>query len=104
MQFNYAISFDANTFTVVEPKEAQVQPISLVWSDVRRVTVFKRDWVTTDCICIAVAVNDGTTIEMDEIMAGWKAFTEALPLYLPGSMPWNECFGHVAFPAFAPNE
>ena len=65
---------------------------------------FKRDFFTVDCICLFLARADGTGIELDEGMARWNSFVEALPQHLPGCKPWSEWFSVVAFPAFVPNE
>jgi hypothetical protein len=75
----------------------------LNWSDVTRVTAFKRDWGTVDCICLAIGAKDQPALEVDEEMEGWEAFVNALPKHLPGCKPYDEWFTRVAFPAFATN-
>jgi hypothetical protein len=100
---DYSISIDAAGFAVSQTRSSSALLLSIAWSDVLRVTAFKRDRLIVDCICMAIATKDGTT-EVNEEMAGWEAFTEALPRYLPGSMQWADCFSQVAFPAFATNE
>jgi hypothetical protein len=102
-QSDYSISIDAAGFAVSQTSRT-TPLLSVAWSDVLRVTAFKRDWLIVDCICMAIATKDGRTIEVDEEMAGWEVFTEALPQYLPGSRQWADCFWQVAFPAFATNE
>jgi len=101
---NFGISFDAQGFVVSQIRPKSTPQLSIIWSDVLRVTAFKRDWLTVDCICLAINTSDGTTTEVNEEMEGWEAFTEALPTYLPGCLKWADCFSQVAFPAFATNE
>jgi len=103
-QSDFVLSIDPSGITVSRnrPIFASLRPIA--WSDILRVVAFKRDWLTVDCICLAIATTDGTTIEVNEEMEGWEALTESLPKHLPGSKLWSECFSQVAFPAFATNE
>jgi hypothetical protein len=103
-QSDFAVSVDAAGITVGRrrPPFAALHPIA--WSDFVRVVAFKRDWLTVDCICLAIATTDGTTTEVNEEMEGWEALTDALPKHLPGSKLWSECFSQVAFQAFATNE
>jgi hypothetical protein len=89
-QSDYGISVDAAGFAVSQTRPTPALLFSIAWSDVLRVTAFKRDWLTVDCICMAIATKDGTTTELNEEMAGWEAFTEALPRYLPGCMQWAD--------------
>jgi hypothetical protein len=102
-QSDYGIFIDATGFSV--SRTGGTAPLlSVAWSDVLRLTAFKRDLLIVDCICMAIATRDGRTIEVNEEMVGWDAFTEALPRYLPGSGQWVDWFWQVAFPAFATNE
>jgi len=103
-QSNYGIFLDGTGFTVSEMRPSSAPLLSVAWASVIRVTAFKRDLLTVDCICLAITTEDGTTTEVNEEMMGWEAFTEALPTYLPGSRQWTDCFSQVAFPAFATNE
>jgi hypothetical protein len=103
-QSNWTISLDAAGFTISQVKRASVPALSIAWADVLRVTAFKCDLFTVDCICMAITAKDETVLEVNEDMVGWEAFTEALPNFLPGSIPWTHCFYQVAFPAFATNE
>jgi hypothetical protein len=103
-QSNYGITVDAAGFAVSQVKPTSAPLLFIAWIDVLRVTAFKRDWLTFDCICMAISTKDGLTTELNEEMAGWETFTEALKEHLPGSVPWADCFSRVAFPAFATNE
>ena len=73
----------------------------LDWSDVRRVSAYKRDLLTTDLVCLSF---EGTSdsLEVNEEMAGWKELVDALPELLPGSLAYGEWFPHVVRPPFAP--
>jgi hypothetical protein len=97
------ISFDAGGFSVHRVRPSPSRLYSVAWSDVLRVTAYKRDHLIVDCICLAIDTTDGTTAEVNEEMEGWEALVAALPEYLPGSKQWADCFRDVAFPAFATN-
>ncbi|MFO0812521.1 MAG: hypothetical protein U0796_04850 [Gemmatales bacterium] len=103
-QSDCALSFDAAGITVTRKRPASEPAYFVAWSNIVRVVAFKRDLFTVDCICLAFAMADGMTTEVNEEMEGWEALAEALPEYLPGSKIWSECFSQVAFPAFATNE
>jgi hypothetical protein len=103
-QSDFGISIDAAEIIVGRRHPTFVPLHSIAWGDIIRVVAFKRDWLTLDCVCLAIATTDGTTTEVNEEMEGREALTDALPKYLPGSKLWSECFSQVAFPAFATNE
>ena len=103
-QSDFVLSLDAAGITVARKPLPSPPVHSIAWSEIVRVVAFKRDWLTVDCICLAIATTDGTTTEVNEEMEGWEALTDALPKHLPGSKLWSECFSQVAFPAFAINE
>ena len=103
-QSDFGLSIDATGITVSRRRATSAPPHRIAWSDIVRVVAFKRDLLTVDCICLAIATTDGTTTEVNEEMEGWEAFTGGLPKHLPGSKDWTECFSEVAFPAFATNE
>ena len=98
--YHYAISFDSSAFTVTNLRDRRQEAVTMSWQDVSQVTAFKRDLFTVDCICLFLARSDDIGVELDEEMASWKSFIEALPQYLPGCKPWSEWFMDVAFPAF----
>ena len=103
-QSDFGVSVDAAGITLGRRRPTFAALHSIAWSEIVRVVAFKRDWLTVDCICLAIATTDGTTTEVNEEMEGWEALTDALPKHLPGSKLWSECFSQVAFPAFAINE
>ena len=76
---------------------------TMMWSEITRVTAFKRDRLVVDCLCMLIADAQGQVLEVDEEMAGWQELCEALPTRLPGAMPFHAWFMQVAFPAFATN-
>lgn len=77
---------------------------SIRWADVLAVKVFKRDFFSVDCICMAFQTVDGQWFEIREEFNGWSALQSELPKFLNGCVPQSEWFGKVAFPAFVPNE
>jgi hypothetical protein len=99
--YNFAISFDHEAFTVRDLRIRKGGCDSMRWSDVHLVTAFKRDLWAVDCICLYFARSDDTGVEVDEEMAGWRTLIAALPLHLPGCR--EDWWAEVAFPAFAPN-
>jgi hypothetical protein len=101
--YNYAIAFDSQGLTVTNIRGKKPEAIARSWSSICVVTAFKRDEFTVDCICLYLGDADGLGVELDEEMAGWNRFVEALPMHLPGCKPHLEWFSAVAFPAFAPN-
>jgi hypothetical protein len=102
--YHYAILFDAETFTVTDLRGREPESTVMRWAEICRATAFKRDLFAVDCICLCLARADGTGVELDEEMARWNSFVEALPQHLPGCKAWSEWFSVVAFPAFVPNE
>jgi hypothetical protein len=98
-----SIRFDAEGVEISDLCDAGKEPLRWRWANVHRLTVFKRDLLTVDSICLRVDLVDDRWIELDEEMKGWDAFVEALPLHLPGCKHLDEWFSQVAFPPFAPN-
>jgi hypothetical protein len=101
--YHYAIAFDSHGFTVTDLRRQKREAVPMSWSDVCRVTAFKRDLFAVDCICLHFGGDDGTGVELNEEMAGWNRLMGALPALLPGCKPHSEWFFAVAFPAFAAN-
>lgn len=100
----YEIRFDAAGFAVADLRSADPHCYRMAWEDVHRGVAFKRDLFTVDCICLLLEGAGEQDIELNEEMAGWSTFVEALPSSLPGCVPWPDWFTVVAFPAFETNE
>lgn len=101
--YHHAISVDALGFTVTDLRGEKHETVTKRWADVCRGTAFKRDLFAVDCICLHLGLADDTGVELDEEMAGWNRFMEALPIHLPGCKPYSEWYSSVAFPAFSTN-
>jgi len=97
----HLVQFDSEGFTVnaVQPK---ANPNSMKWSEVAKVTAFKRDLFAVDLICVLLSKADSSGIEVDEDMGGWDEFVKRLPNNLAGCKAWEQWFTEVAFPAFDP--
>jgi hypothetical protein len=54
-----------------------------------------------DCVCLQITFLNGTTIEVNEDMKGWKNLLSALPSVLPGLPEVNSWLGKVTLPPFA---
>ena len=98
-----SICFNTDTITVVDLREKNGAPFKLRWSEINRLTVFKRDLFTVDLLCLLFEFSGDRAIEFDEDMEGWKALIDGLPHHLQGCKAQGEWFPSVAFPAFAPN-
>ncbi len=72
------------------------------WTEVLKVTAFKRDLFAYDLLCI-VFESVGMQLEVDEQMEGWEAMIAALPIYLPGIRASEQWWDEVAHPGFATN-
>jgi len=88
------------TGLTIAPLRREPNSLSVLWSEVEKVTVFKRDLMTVDEICMVLEVRGSHTLEINEEMPGWQELVQALPTYLPGARLWEEWFEKVAFPAF----
>jgi hypothetical protein len=97
------IECDENGLTVARlNKDGFVNKIEVRWSQVRKVSAFKRDIYAYDLICIEIE-SDEWIDQLNEQMEGWQSMIEALPAHLPAALPVAEWWTEVAFPAFAPN-
>lgn len=88
--YHYAIDSDSRGFTVVDLRNPDCEPISMSWSEVTRVPVFRQDLVTVDCIRLFFSRSNSTGVVVDEEMGRWRSFIEALPQHLPGCMPGSD--------------
>ncbi|MEM9366243.1 MAG: hypothetical protein AAGD07_09610 [Planctomycetota bacterium] len=86
------ITSDDTGFTIkTEPA------ISTRWSCVTEIVAFKRDLLTTDMICLQFQLDDGTCIETDEEMIGYRALIDIVESKFELTPDW---WSKVAFPSF----
>jgi len=100
--YQYAISFDAEGVTVSSLRGQADECASIRWEEVSRATAFKRDYWSTDCICLFLARSDDSGIELNEEMGRWRSLLAALPERLPGCRSSDEWLVSVALPPFEP--
>jgi len=70
--------------------------------EITTIVAFKRDCVTYDLVCLAIA-DASNIVEIKEEDAGWDAFIRAAEKNLHGSVPANTWWPVVAQPPFATN-
>jgi hypothetical protein len=75
-------------------------PISTRWSCITGIAAFKRDLLTTDMICLQFQLDDGSCIETDEEMVGYRQFIDIVTAKFRLTPNW---WSDVAFPAFKTN-
>ena len=75
----------------------------ILWSEIESAYVYKCDAFTSDLICLAFRLKDGSSFEVNESMQGWQNLVDNLPEHLPDCMEFSEWFMTVAFPAFEMN-
>jgi hypothetical protein len=89
--------------TVTVPHgDGSISTVSLVWSEVTGVVVYKRDCYGVDLICAGFVTNVGA-IEVNEEMKGWTELMNCLPTHLPGAVSETNWWKAVALPPFAAN-
>ena len=86
---------EADGFAILEPAGAK----HVRWNAIRQVSAFKRDLLTVDMLCLAIATT-AEIVEINEEMSGYSAIELALCTRLGIGIDWKM---HVLFPAFAPN-
>jgi len=100
-----AVYYDDSGVGVSLDPETEPNPESIVpWADIFTATVFKRDLLTVDLICLQLVTGQGSVLEVNEEMGGWSALLDSLPTYLPGCMNEQQILEAVVKPAFATNE
>lgn len=77
------------------------EPEEVVWHEVDRVTVFKKDCFGYDSIRSVLVCGD-RACEVHEELRGWRALMRRLPDHLPGCTSMDEWFGRVVHPPFEP--
>src|SRR5213082_145366 len=81
--FGHEIFPNEKGFSVVNLKKTDATPLSMNWSEVCKAVAFKRDLFSVDLVCLFLSRQDGSGLELDEDMKGWKEFIAALPGFLP---------------------
>lgn len=99
----HAIKTNAEGFKVLEVQKWDLKTYEMRWADICRVVVLKRDRITVDDICMFFGRVDGTGLELNEDMTGWKELVEGLPQNLPGCKPVDEWCAAIEHPPFATN-
>src|SRR5262245_4157041 len=100
-----AICFDSSGLGVLPDPSSEAEPqMVLTWAEVAKVTVLKRDLLTTDLICVRFVSTSGLQIEVNEEMGGWARLLDSLPTFLPRCKSGHEILGSVLEPSFATKE
>lgn len=92
------VHWDENRITVSDARSASTD--SIYWQSIRRVSAFKRDLLTYDQVCVAFAIDNGTSIEIDESMENFVDLMEAAPDHLSGFVAFADWYLDIATPAF----
>lgn len=77
--------------------------IVALWAEITEVAAFQRDCYAVDLMCVQFNSTDGSTLEVNEDMPGFKDLVCALPQHLPGCLPFDAWWHTVAVPAFKTN-
>jgi len=100
-----AIFMDDSGFGVaIDPSDTDLVTPALPWSDVERVTAFKRDLLVVDLICLRFDATDDRAYGVNEEMVGWDELLTALPECLPGCLSGQAILDLVVQPPMASNE
>jgi hypothetical protein len=78
-------------------------PSHIRWSEIFRVTAFKRDEITSDLLCLAFeacSLPSGMHVEINEEVPGFDAVVLSMMKHLPIDPQWRHS---VLLPAFARN-
>ena len=102
MVYNISYIWDSDAFSIQDTSTGE-KSAPCYWTTVTKVTVFKRDLFTTDCICMAFEMTDGKKLETHEDTNNWREFIEELPKHLPGCKSPADWLWNVTTPAYAPN-
>ncbi|MEX6690886.1 hypothetical protein QTN47_25480 [Danxiaibacter flavus] len=74
---------------------------TIEWTQISKLTGYKRDYFTTDCICLVVEYGDNQNFEITEEHSGWFQFLEHLKQAFPSiDKSWEI---EISTPAFATN-
>ena len=101
-RFDVTIHFDEAGFAMKNDTSVEQSP-RMLWSEVVKVTAYKRDLFSTDLICIFLSRADKTGLEIHEEMNNWLDFIALLPTRLTGCKPTESWLQDITVPAFAAN-
>jgi len=94
---NGIFAYSDNGFTIKTEKGDK----TIEWTQVNKLTGYKRDYFTTDCICLVVEYDDNQNFEITEEHSGWFRFLEHLKQAFPSiDKSWEI---EISTPAFATN-
>ena len=79
--------------------ENETKSLSFSWESILAIDTFKRDQITTDCICLAFETSEGW-VEINEDMKNWDAFLKAVELRIFGFPSYEQWYNKVMLPAF----
>ncbi|MEZ0276965.1 MAG: hypothetical protein ACAH88_18795 [Roseimicrobium sp.] len=98
-----ALEFDPCELRIVERIPPSGRSLTIPWSDVTSVAVYKEDLVVVDTMVLVFRFANGAELEFCEETEGWSDLAQSLHQHLPGCIPFHEWFMRVAFPAFQIN-
>ncbi|MGD0785150.1 MAG: hypothetical protein ABR969_04985 [Sedimentisphaerales bacterium] len=99
----FKIKFDRSGLSVEPMGEPYgFENKTLLWADVKRVLVYKRDLFAIDLLCMYFELND-SGLEINEDMEGWDLLNQNIAQYLPGCKNEDDWWPKAAFPAFETN-
>ena len=71
---------------------AQYVPVG--WGEISKIDAYQRDQFQRNDFLV-LTLKDGSTVELNEHLAGWSEIIDALPKHLPGCLPradwWQGC-------------
>ncbi|WP_330442910.1 hypothetical protein [Flavobacterium sp. C4GT6] len=71
------------------------------WNEIRKVTAYKEDLITVDCIHVNIEMENNIAFTLHEDLSIYNEFMKKLQDNVQISLAW---FQNVAFPAFGRNE
>jgi hypothetical protein len=98
-----ALKADGIGLQIVERQPPTGRTLTIPWSEIELVAVYKMDLYVVDAIMLGFRLADGSELEFSEEVEGWSELARGLHHYLPGCIPFHEWFMSVAFPAFQTN-
>jgi hypothetical protein len=101
-KYDITIDWDKEGF-VFRNDKGETNFVRMSWSEIEKITAYKRDLLTTDLICLFFARGDEMGFEVHEESNRWMEFIDALPDFLPGCWPKKLWLPHVTIPPFQPN-